>query len=105
MWRHGRRNGLKIEVFAVSFLFVALQFNRVFPGKLRKIRDFAARTLGWAENPSLLLKFLHMRLSFGARRPADLGGQQNLTNELMPAVYKSLISARTRNVASLAGRP
>jgi hypothetical protein len=36
MWRNGRRNGLRIEVLAVSLLFVAHQFNRVFPGKLRE---------------------------------------------------------------------
>jgi hypothetical protein len=36
MWRNGRRNGLKIEVFAISLLVFARQFNRVFPGKLRK---------------------------------------------------------------------
>jgi len=36
MWRNGRRNGLKIEVFAISLLVSARQFNRVFPGKLRK---------------------------------------------------------------------
>jgi hypothetical protein len=33
---NARRNGLKIEVLAVSLLFVAHQFNRVFPGKLRE---------------------------------------------------------------------
>jgi hypothetical protein len=31
-----RRSGLKIEVFAFSLLVSARQFNRVFPGKLRK---------------------------------------------------------------------
>jgi hypothetical protein len=37
MWRNGRRNGLKIEVLAVPLLFVAHEFNRVFPGKLREL--------------------------------------------------------------------
>jgi len=36
MWRNGRGNGLKIEVFAFSLLVSARQLNRVFPGKLRK---------------------------------------------------------------------
>jgi hypothetical protein len=36
MWRNGRRNGLKIEVLAISLLFVTHQIAGVFPGKLRE---------------------------------------------------------------------
>jgi hypothetical protein len=36
MWRNGRRHGLKIEIFAVSLLFVAHQFNRVLWAKNMK---------------------------------------------------------------------
>jgi hypothetical protein len=32
IWRNVRRNGFKIEVFAISLLFSAHQFNHVFPG-------------------------------------------------------------------------
>ena len=46
MWRNDRRNGLKIAVFAVPLLFIALQFNARFPGKLRKICDLAPFALG-----------------------------------------------------------
>jgi len=36
MWRNGRRNGLKIAIFAVSLPFVARQFDTAFLGKLPK---------------------------------------------------------------------
>jgi hypothetical protein len=46
MWARYRRQGLKIEVFVFSLLFVAHQFNRVFRGELREICDLTARSLG-----------------------------------------------------------
>jgi hypothetical protein len=32
MWRNGRRNGLKIEVLAISLLFTAYQIEGTLPG-------------------------------------------------------------------------
>jgi hypothetical protein len=37
MWRNDGRNGLKIEIFAVSLPFFAHQFMSVSPGKLPKL--------------------------------------------------------------------
>jgi hypothetical protein len=68
-----RRNGLKNEVFAVSLLFVARQFNDSFLGKLPKIRDLAPRAPGRAKSPPFLHKSLHNDLTERALRlRADL---------------------------------
>jgi hypothetical protein len=56
---NGRRNGLKIEVFAFSLLFVVDQIERSLPRQIAKIREFFLNVGGRAEMGSFLHKFLH----------------------------------------------
>ena len=41
MWRNGRRNGLKIEVLAVSVLCVAYQISPSLPKQIAQFANFS----------------------------------------------------------------
>jgi hypothetical protein len=67
MWRNGRRNGLKIAVLAISVPLRRLSNLAQFAWVKRAICGFALHVRGQAEMASLLHKFLHTGLIFGAR--------------------------------------
>src|SRR5262245_49626342 len=59
MWRNGRRNGLKIALFAISVPFAAYQIQRCLLGQIARVCEFSPYLRGRAEMGLLLHKFLH----------------------------------------------